>query len=77
MISSDAVTFTYKGKPATLCVMRNNGYCWGRIVCQDGTQWDVMHIHKDMYEQPDEDVLEAYIRLSRNPKCVNPAVGWL
>lgn len=77
MIASDPVAFTFQGFDAYIYVIRNDGYCWGRIVRVDGAKFDVMHIRKDMYDEEDEYIIEKYIALARNPKYVKPAVGWL
>lgn len=74
MFYSESREFKFKGKPATMTVMRNNGHCWGRIVTQDGAEFDVT-TRKDWYEECDDDALEAFIRAAR--RNVEPAIGWL
>lgn len=74
MIESAAVDFKFKGEPAKMAVMRNNGYCWGRIY-QGDDRYDVT-TRKDWYEYPDEDAIPAFIRASRRESNVEPAAGW-
>ncbi len=75
MLESNEVDIDFNGKPAKLAVMRNNGYCWGRIR-QDGQQFDVM-TETDWYDLPDDEVEEACIQAAKDPTNVQPAVGWL
>ena len=75
MIESHTRVITYRGLAAVLSVIRNNGACWGRIRCA-GKQLDV-ETRRDHYEESDEDALDAFERASRNPKCVDDAIGWL
>lgn len=76
MIESASKAITYQGKPARISVMRNDGFCWGRIrLADDGTQLDVT-TRRDQYDEPDEVALAAFIRASQRPQRVEPAVGW-
>lgn len=72
MIFSEAFPFTYKGRPAQLRVIRNNGFCWGRIVCKRGGELDVW-TRSDQYERTDE-AAAAFIRAAKRGS-VEPAVG--
>lgn len=75
MISSDARPITYRGKPALLYVIRNDGFCWGRVVLPDGTNLDV-NTAADHYHRDDESALDAFERATKHTHKVEPAVGW-
>ena len=75
MIASTPRPITYRRQPATLTVMRNDGFVWGRLR-QGALQLDVT-TRKDRYWEHDEDILDAFERASRNPNCVEDACGWL
>lgn len=74
MIESTAVDFEYKGEPAKMAVLRNNGYCWGRIY--QGKECLDVTIRKDWYDYSDEDAAQAFIRAARRESNVEPAAGW-
>lgn len=62
-IISQPRRITFRGGPATLAVLRNNGFAWGRIETQDGRRFDVGTGDEDLYELDDEtalDNLEAF-----------------
>ena len=77
MIESKSVEFVYAGKRATICVMRNNGYCWGRIDTEDGSELDVV-TPKDLYDEDDDYVIKAYLKVARGTRVgtIEPATGW-
>ncbi|MBT2325506.1 hypothetical protein J7E62_24540 [Variovorax paradoxus] len=78
MIMSDAVAVTFRGEPATLRVMRNDGYCWGRIVAYDKQQFDVsVPDDEDVYDDCDEHALERFEECMHDEILVSPAVAWL
>ena len=60
LISELVVPFTYEGKPAQMYVLRNDGYCWGRIVTESGQELDVT-TEADHYDQEDEIAADAFI----------------
>lgn len=68
LISSPRRTI-YKDTEARLFVLRNNGYCWGRLVLPDQTQFDVEPPDgKDPYDWPDwdaADLLEEQVAAGR------------
>lgn len=75
MIESDERPIKFRGQPATLTVMRNNGVCWGRV--RVGTkQFDVV-TRADHYDDDNADALDAFERASRHPRCIEKAQGWL
>jgi hypothetical protein len=59
MLLSHPRTINFQGKPATLRVLRNNGFCWGRLSLEDGTVHDV-ESDEDWYDDEDEDALDAF-----------------
>jgi hypothetical protein len=61
MIISQPFEFVLAQQPARLYVLRNDGYCWARVVDSLGIQWDVTTYH-DYYGEPDEVAAEAFIR---------------
>lgn len=65
MILSDPVPFAYRGKPALMCVVRNNGYCWGEMRC--GAERYSVTTRADQYERTDAEAAEAFIRRTRVP----------
>ena len=79
---SDRVTIEYKGKPAQLCVIRSDGYCWGRLVTPDGQEFDVSPAgDDDYYDLPDVDAREAFEEaMKADDMVVVPAtsgeLGW-
>lgn len=76
MMISHAVPFTYKGQDAQMRVLRNNGYCWGRMVLADGTEVDVS-TNTDHYDDTDTEAAEAFIRAARFARCRSaPATTW-
>lgn len=85
MLESDSIRIQHLNRPATICVMRNNGECWGRIRMLDGEreEFDVSapedddHDGGDLYEWNDVDAREAFIEAAKDPSNVSPAVGWL
>lgn len=77
MIESNARDITIQGKPGRLSVIRNNGYCWGRIrfAGKDEKQLDVF-TKRDHYERTDEEALDSFERAAKRGQ-VEEAVGWL
>jgi hypothetical protein len=75
MLMTDAFNITYKGEPAKLYVMRNDGYCWGRVVTKDGEELDAI-TRKDYYDQEDEVAAVAFERAAKRGN-VESAAGWL
>lgn len=78
MLISHARLIDYIGQPpksAQLYVMRNDGFCWGRIVLADGTNLDVDSV-ADYYWSADEHALDMFEELSTIPRHVSPAEGW-
>ena len=64
MILSDPVPFAFRGKPALMCVVRNNGHCWGEMRC--GPERFSVTTRADQYERTDQEAAEAFIRRTRN-----------
>jgi hypothetical protein len=68
---SEPFPFTFQGAPARLYVLRNDGFCWGRIVRdnapdgEEGAQLDVS-THYDQYDKADEDAAECLMDAARN-----------
>jgi hypothetical protein len=77
MLTTDTTAFTFRGEPALMQVMRNNGSCWGRISFIDRAEKFDVNTRHDWYDYPDDEAIEAFIRAARNPRCVSPAQGWL
>jgi hypothetical protein len=70
---SEATAFTYKGKSAEMYVLRNNGYCWGRVITSRGLQLDVS-TRRDHYDREDGDAANAFIRKAKRGG-VEPMAG--
>jgi hypothetical protein len=73
MIFSDAFPITFKGQPAQLRVVRNDGFCWGRLVLKSGEELDI-ETGRDQYERADEDAAVAFENAAKRGN-VEPAVG--
>jgi hypothetical protein len=69
---SEPFPFTLAQKPARLYVLRNDGYCWGRVIDHAGLEWDVS-THHDYYGEPDEIAAEAFIRKAQRFQLQLPA----
>jgi hypothetical protein len=72
MILSDPVPFAFRGKPALMVVVRNNGNCWGELRCGE-TRFSVS-TRSDQYERTDEDAARAFIRAAHNPSKLSPSL---
>lgn len=75
MISSGPFPFKYKGQPAQLYIMRNNGVCWGRMVLKTGEEFDVSTA-RDHYDSLDSDAAVAFINKVRRTGHDGPAMAW-
>lgn len=76
MLISHSRDITFRGKPARLYVLRNNGYCWGRVVDDRGNEWDIS-TQADHYDDTDEDALDAFQSASHRGRCIEVAIGYL
>lgn len=67
------IPITFRGAPAALHVIRNDGYCWGKVTTAGGEQFDVGS-DDDLYDEPDE-VAEAILEdNAARDEHVGPAV---
>jgi hypothetical protein len=66
---------TYKRQPAQIYVIRNDGFCWGRLVLKDGTNFDIS-TSRDYYEHDDVSAAEAFERAMRRGKVEEPMASW-
>lgn len=48
---------TYRGQPAQISVLRNNGYCWGQLVTKSLGQFTI-DLDRDLYDCGDAEVAE-------------------
>jgi hypothetical protein len=71
---SDPFSFRLHNKPAVVYVVRNNGECWGRIVTEGGTEYDVS-TRKDWYDQEDLSAAMAFANRARG-EHLDPPAGW-
>lgn len=67
--------FTFKRAPAVLHVIRNDGYCWGRIV-QGLQEYDVQLKRRDVYDETDEDAARALINAAQRGHAEPPMASW-
>ena len=58
---SKSLDVQFRGKPAELVIMRNDGFCWGRIDSPMG-QFDVIP-QNDLYDETDDTALECMARI--------------
>jgi hypothetical protein len=75
---SDVFNITFKRKPAQILVLRRDAFCWGRLILQDGTEFDI-HTTKDWYDYPDEDAAEGFERAAKRGSIEPPVsepLGW-
>ncbi len=70
-----AFNTTYKRQPAQIYVIRNDGFCWGRLVLEDGTNYDIT-TRRDYYEADDISAAEAFERAMRSGKVEEPMASW-
>jgi hypothetical protein len=76
VIISHPYEFTWRGHPARLYLLRNNGDAWGRIVDVCGANWDV-NLDGDVYDMSDTDALELVAELAiEHPEFISEAEGW-
>lgn len=73
-IISDGYEFTFKRKPARMHVIRNDGFCWGRLVTADD-EFDVS-TRRDFYDYDDETAAEAFIRVAKTGRYEEPYASW-
>jgi hypothetical protein len=72
MLLSKLFTLKYRGKAATLRVIRNNAYCWAEL--RAGKERYSVSTRADHYDSDDEEAAAAFTRASRNPRCVAPSL---
>lgn len=65
----------YRGQPAQISVVRNDGNCWGRLVLADGTQLDVVP-DDDVYDETDEACAALFDRLVKADQVSDPLTTW-
>jgi hypothetical protein len=61
MLISKSLSVTHEGKPATLVVLRNDGFCWGRLQAASG-DLDVLPDF-DLYDETDDTALDILARI--------------
>ena len=76
MTETEGRPIIFRKKRGTLTAMRNDGACWGRIVLDGGTKYDVW-TKTDHYDKDDDDALDRFERAMKRPDCVTPAESWL
>jgi hypothetical protein len=72
MLLSKEYPMTFRGKPATLRVIRNNAHCWAELSA--GGESFSISTRADHYDDDDDDAAEAFKRAARNPRCVAPSL---
>lgn len=75
MIISEAFPFTLKKQPAQMYVVRNDGFCWGRLVLEDGTEYDV-ESKRDRYDYDDDEAAASFIYLAKRGMIEEPMSSW-
>ncbi len=76
MLISHAREVTFRGCLASLFVLRNDGYCWGRIKTRTGQSFDIDAPDGiDPYDDPDEDALDTFAACLDNPAAISPAIN--
>jgi hypothetical protein len=75
---SEAFPVTYRGNPAQIRVLRRDGYCWGRLIFDDGLEYDI-DTEEDLYDWDDGDAadqLEHEARCGLLSEPVSDLIGW-
>lgn len=72
---SHTTPIAFRGERAQLTILRNDGYCWGRIVTSTGKNFDVQ-TEEDWYDLDDADAMDAAEEAAKDPANVSPAQGW-
>jgi hypothetical protein len=72
MLLSQEFPMRFRGKHATLRVVRNNGHCWAEV--SQGAEAFSISTNKDHYDDTDEDAAAAFIRAARQPSCVSKSL---
>jgi len=79
MLISAAIKIKHEGQDAQVSVLRNNGYCWGRLVLADGREFDI-EPDDDFYGEDDDYVLGELQQLAANAGnlclCAGAPIGW-
>lgn len=57
--------FTLRGQPASIVVIRNDGYCWGEVTLANGRTFEVGD-DDDLYDEPDSVVVERLIAVAQD-----------
>lgn len=66
---SSGSSFNLKGVAAHMFAMRSDGFCWGRIVLDDGSEeFDVLS-NRDYYDWNDTDAEDVFIRIVTRDKA--------
>lgn len=69
MLISRDFPFKFRGIPAVLNVVRNDGHCWSRVRVAGKHVADVF-TNRDLYDYPDDKAAQAFIGVSNNPSNV-------
>ena len=72
MLISAPHAVRYKRRPAVLYVLRNNGYCWARLVTGKTAEYDVF-TRRDLYDEPDDYAAEVFMAAARRGNIEQPA----
>lgn len=61
MIRSGPFHYTLLGRPVNLLILRNAGYCWGRLVFAGGENFDVGGTERDLYDWDDASAADEIV----------------
>jgi hypothetical protein len=75
VIASDPIPVTIKGRAAQMRVIRNSGFCWGRIIYPDNMEADV-HPQRDFYNWTDEEAVRAMERHANRKGTTEVLGSW-
>lgn len=72
-------SFTFRKRPARMYVVRNDGFCYGRLCVTQPS--GVIHEHdvatkRDYYERDDADAAQAFINAARRGNFEEPMASW-
>lgn len=73
MLISHPRHLVLKRRAARLYVLRNNGYCWGRLIFDGGEEHDIV-TRADLYDRQDEEALDALERKARRSGFEEPLI---
>lgn len=73
---SEGIPATIRRRPALVHVVRNDGYCYGRVLFTDDNSEHDVSTSRDWYDADDEDAAAAFVRKAERRPLEEPAASW-